>query len=1116
MPGYDWYGNNRKDLHPRAVSGSGGVGVLVKQSLTSHYLVELIDRNHEGILWIKFTDKVDHDFSFLICAVYLLPEGSSRGNVAQEFYDMLLTQVYTYWSDEPLLICGDLNGRIGRKVDNQHAPARACLDETSNKYGGHLIEFLEDISACVLNGRLNAVDNNYTYVTTRGKSVVDYIICPLSQLSSVLNFEVKLMSDLINPVNYGERCRVSDHSLLISKWCLSGFTSMNRTHRGTRQINRPTADVVVNRMYTIDPPVIDFLTNPRKRNALLNMCNNQLNALSTQDEVDEVYDRFVSECHAEMNEMFSYKDYKAGFEKKTNKFKAKPWWCAELDDLWKGCKDAERNFLRFKGNRAAKRQRRTEFKNCRKAFDKRLRKCERQYRAKQLHNIDQLRTENPRQFWREIRKLGPGKVSQDITAVRLENGEISRDIEQVMDRWVGDFEKLYNSNPSTPEMMDIDVQVAMPDCPLNQPLTRLEVWKAIGRLKNRKATGIDNIPNEVLKCTHLTNVLYTLLNKIFLCGRIPKVWRETVIHPIHKKGKDPLDPLSYRGISLNSTVSKLYSSVLNNRLSHFIDRNNLLCDEQNGFRSGRSCLDHLFTLTSVIRNRKLQKKPTFACYIDFAKAFDVINRPLLLHKLRDLGIVGQFLQSVKSMYTDNTARIRIHGHLSKEFRTSCGVRQGDCLSPTLFALYLNDLAEHIKSLNLGVKINGVDLSLLLYADDIVLISDSEQSLQVMINVVNEWCKRWQMNINSGKTKIMHFRQKSRQQTDYVFTFGAEQLEVVNSYRYLGIELDYSLDYTVTSDTLASAGSKALGSLIATHFNSNGLPFETYSKVYHNTVVPILDYGAGVWSNKTYKKCEQIDYRAMRTFLGVGKFSALPSIVGDMGWTSTGVRQHVEMIRLWFRLVSMPETRITKKVFRWDYDLSRTGKANWCKDIKAIFNSVNLGYYYENIERGIMTPGRVRGTVKDIERELVGVYERHWKEEIMTMPKLRTYCTLKKEIKTEDYIRKQMERRSRSIIAKLRNGTFPINIELGRYRGIPLEERTCNVCDVGSIESEQHFLLDCPAYNEQRRNLMDIAMGIPGFAAAAGGGRLALLLSRAELAGAVAAFCKSALRVRNKK
>ena len=165
---------------------------------------------------------------------------------------------------------------------------------------------------------------------------------------------------------------------------------------------------------------------------------------------------------------------------------------------------------------------------------------------------------------------------------------------------------------------------------------------------------------------------------------------------------------------------------------------NILVDEQNGFRKNRSCSDHIFTLSSVIQNRLHENKPTFAAFLDMEKAFDRVYRDLL--RLLEYGIDGKLYNSIKNMYGDNKSSILLNDLSTDCFNVTSGVRQGDTLYPILFSLFINELAVGVNNLNLGIDIGGKKLSILLYVDDIVLMSESEGNLQKILDYCHKWCK----------------------------------------------------------------------------------------------------------------------------------------------------------------------------------------------------------------------------------------------------------------------------------------------------------------------------------------------------------------------------------------
>ena len=150
--------------------------------------------------------------------------------------------------------------------------------------------------------------------------------------------------------------------------------------------------------------------------------------------------------------------------------------------------------------------------------------------------------------------------------------------------------------------------------------------------------------------------------------------------------KDPHVPSEYRGLSLLSHVGKIYSQVLNNHIVSYCEITDLFCDEQNGFRKSRSCEDHIFSLTTIIRNRLKMKKDIFIAFIDMQKAFDWVNRDFLWYKLLVHNISGKIYWAVRSIYNYNESCVKVNTLLSEWFKVSVGVRQGDNLSPTLFGI----------------------------------------------------------------------------------------------------------------------------------------------------------------------------------------------------------------------------------------------------------------------------------------------------------------------------------------------------------------------------------------------------------------------------------------------
>ena len=356
-------------------------------------------------------------------------------------------------------------------------------------------------------------------------------------------------------------------------------------------------------------------------------------------------------------------------------------------------------------------------------------------------------------------------------------------------------------------------------------------------------------------------------------------------------------------------------------------------------------------------------------------------------------------------------------------------------------IYINNLTPEVNELGCGVCI-GEDtrLSILLYADDIVLLSESPDDLQAQLDVLDNWSTRWKLGINTDKTQIVHLRRASDPITQFVFKLGLTPLDLVTSYRYLGLDITDTLDYTGSVTTLCKATSRALGSVTCKYFAIDGLDYDTYTNMYNALVCPVMDYACELWGNKKRDSCAAIQHRAMRTFLGVNKCAPLPMMYGDMGWTPTHVRHQVAMVRYWIRLTKMPDTRLNKHVFNWHYGLASHGRGTWCKGIKTILDICGSSHIFADKSSG---PSNLVDMVKRC-LELIAAARR--RNEMMTMSRMNFYRQLADVPSGDDtlglkpvtYVTLPLSRHQRAAIARLRGGTLRLAVETGRHFALFLQ------------------------------------------------------------------------------
>ena len=345
-------------------------------------------------------------------------------------------------------------------------------------------------------------------------------------------------------------------------------------------------------------------------------------ARETQSEIDNAYENLCDVIFTEMNNMIPCFDTS---RRTKRSFKAsKPYLNNELSGLWNTMHSKEKLFLQFNGRPCIKRQLRQNFRHL-------IRNCVNVKGCSNHHSVKNWKILLPKvrtHFWKKNKKLGPHKSNLIPVEAYDENGEILTDETFILEKWKSEFEKLYNNEGSDEFDTDFHRQCLShkhlledrmldplyeSNGELNYNVSLEEIDRIIMNSKNGKSTGIDKIPYEVLKFPAVVPVIRALFQLIFDPCIVPSKWRKAIIYPILK---DPSSarrvPLNHRGISLLLCISKLYSAFINGRLIIYLGSNNLLSEEQNGFRLNRSCEDHVFTPNSIIRNNT----NIFASFID--------------------------------------------------------------------------------------------------------------------------------------------------------------------------------------------------------------------------------------------------------------------------------------------------------------------------------------------------------------------------------------------------------------------------------------------------------------------------------------------------------------------
>ena len=383
---------------------------------------------------------------------------------------------------------------------------------------------------------------------------------------------------------------------------------------------------------------------------------------------------------------------------------------------------------------------------------------------------------------------------------------------------------------------------------LNGTIRYAEVRGVIMGLKNGKAAGVDEIVNEVLKYggEQVKVIIWQLVQTCFETEKIPAQWMKGIVFPIYKAG-DGRKPDNYRGISLLSVVAKVYTAVLHRRLSQWCEENHIIADEQGGFRQGRGCADQIYVLWNILMNRVGQK--TYCCFIDLKKAFPSVWRDGLWKRLWDEGVRGKMWRIIRSIYEKTESCVLVGDEKTDYFGVEVGVREGCILSPTLFSIYINSMADEINQSGIGIEVMGSRIAILLYADDIVLIAESAGELQRGMDIITRWGRKWQCIYNRSKSQVVVYG--SRKERDVEWKLGGGKVDQVDSYKYLGLDVKGNLGWRIFKSRLIEKGKKNMRIAWAMGMRKGRLTVRAASGVWKILVRPILEYcaeiaGAGEW------------------------------------------------------------------------------------------------------------------------------------------------------------------------------------------------------------------------------------------------------------------------------
>jgi len=370
------------------------------------------------------------------------------------------------------------------------------------------------------------------------------------------------------------------------------------------------------------------------------------------------------------------------------------------------------------------------------------------------------------------------------------------------------------------------------------------------KLHEEKSPGPDGIHPKLLKeCAEvLAKPLSILFETSFDTATLPKDWRRANIAAIFKKGNRS-DRKNYRPVSLTSVPCKVMEGIIKEKLTHFLESNSLLCNEQHGFRKGRSCLTNLLESFEDWTKAVDEGCGLDIVFLDYKKAFDSVPHGRLILKLNSYGIGDKLKRWIRNFLTGRTMQVGVRGTFSKQRPVLSGVPQGSVIGPLLFLLYINELPTIIKN-----KVR-------MFADDTKIWSriwnDKDSTgIQADLDKLTFWSKAWQLEFNKDKCKVM--RIGHRNETKYYMM--DKELEEIEEEKDLGVWITSQLKPSQQCNKAASNARKLLAMVRRTFRNLDKEDLNLLYKVY---IRPHMEYSIQAWSPYLAKDIETLE-RVQRT------------------------------------------------------------------------------------------------------------------------------------------------------------------------------------------------------------------------------------------------------------
>jgi sorting nexin-29 len=417
------------------------------------------------------------------------------------------------------------------------------------------------------------------------------------------------------------------------------------------------------------------------------------------------------------------------------------------------------------------------------------------------------------------------------------DGNILSERKQILERWQQYFKELLN--PEIERINNIEMHENLINNMEQDEPAYEEISKAIKNLKSNKAAGPDDIlPEFIKKLRFPTKTENIPINSEDTERRkIPSEWTEGILCPVYKKG-DRKQCNSYRGITLLNITYKIFAILLYNRLSEIMEPE--IGNYQMGFRPNRSIIDNIFIVRQIHEKCYEYNIELHNIFVDFSQAFVTVNRDVIYNSLIKYNVPNKLISLIKLTLQQTKMKVKVNNSYSEWFETKTGVRQGEPLSALLFSVVLNSVMDNLEDRgNITTRLKQI----FAYADDILVIGRTKQSLMETFCKLKIEAQKVGLIVNNNKTKYLFCTRKITQPT-YIDTREG-QFDQVNSFKYMGsmVNTDNTIEEEIKERIVA--GNRAMY-VHKKLFTSQLISGDVKLQLYKALIRPTVTYACETW------------------------------------------------------------------------------------------------------------------------------------------------------------------------------------------------------------------------------------------------------------------------------